>query len=209
MNTSGGKATRFFVLFITSIWSVNLFAQDPGTEIGSVLSATGDAHIIGENGSSTAAERLSPVTESDVLETGHDGQLHVRFADGGMLAMDCNSALEIRRYRIGGAARSELSLRRGKIRILVGATDSVDYRVETDAGSVKVNLADTDFDVALHSSDGLTAGVYAGSADLISNSAALTLGINGNFDFAELNDTDSPAGLFSMPDALQPGAMCN
>lgn len=209
MNTSGGKATRFFVLFITSIWTVNLVAQDPGTEIGSVLSATGDAHIIGQSGNHTAAERLSPVTESDVLETGHDGQLHVRFADGGMLAMDCNSALEIRRYRIGGAARSELFLRHGKIRILIGATDSVDYRVETDAGSVKVNLADTDFDVALSSSDVLIVGVYAGSADLVGAGNELTLGINGNHDFAVLNNNGTPVGQFSRPDALQPGALCN
>lgn len=198
-----------FVTTIASICSVTLRAQDITSEIGQILSATGDANIIREDGSRNQADRRSPVTESDVLETGHDGQLHVRFADGGMLAMDCNSALEIRRYRIGGAARSELFLRRGKIRILIGATDSVDYRVETGTGSVKVNLADTDFDVALPSPGELIAGVYAGSADLIGAGDALTLGINGNFDFAELNNTGSPTGLFSMPDALQPGALCN
>jgi len=120
--------------------SLPLFAQTAGR----VLLATGEATAL-RAGSPVKLARGSEILEKDILETGPNSSLQVRFTDESMLALRERSQISIESYRFSGKADGEESaafrLVKGTIRTITGIVGRVDhtrYRVDTPVAVIGI-----------------------------------------------------------------------
>jgi len=113
--------------------------------VGTVTLKLGEAWLVAADGSRRPA--TGPVHAGDTLETAASGHVHVRFADGGLIAVRPASRLVIADYAdpaAGGAVRFRLE--RGQMRAITGGYGEADrkrFRLNTPIAAI--GIAGTDF----------------------------------------------------------------
>lgn len=199
-------------LILTSVFllALPISAQDRTQAVGRVVSVQGRAEIVWPDGQRNQALRSVEVLEKDTLETGPNGVIQVRFSDGAILSLGCNSSLRIDQYKAGGGEFVEMQLLRGRIRTITGTTDPEKYRlnVNTANANVRITTPKTDFEVVEESQDRMSSGVYTGGIEIHNNLGALELGVGEDFSFSRLERGEPPIGVATKPSSLQPNTGC-
>lgn len=118
-------------------------------EVGVVSLAIGDSLLRGADGRARAVERGARIRVGDRIETGHNGQVHLRFVDDGAVSVRPDSVLQVQDY-LYDAARPELSevrlkLEKGIGRSISGGATEVDktrFRLNTPIAAIGVRGTD-------------------------------------------------------------------
>lgn len=140
------------------------------TAVGTVTFALGDTQVVAADGTTTPVRKGSVVHQADVIQTGANGQVHVRMVDQALVSVRPNSELLIQDYRYdaGDPARSTIKfvLREGTVRSITGkggAAAKDRYRLNTPLAAI--GIRGTDFTV--RSTEGSTrVGVKSGAIAL-------------------------------------------
>ncbi|MDO8270597.1 MAG: FecR domain-containing protein [Gammaproteobacteria bacterium] len=177
-------------------------AQDTAQAVGRVTSAQGGAEVVKSDGERIQALRRVEVSEADTLETDQNGFIQVRFSDGALLLLGCNSSLKIHQYQTDDV---ELHLLRGRMRTITGMTDPERYRLSVGAGNthILITAPETDFEVVEEPQGSLSSGAYTGSIEIHNSLGSVAVGVEENFSFSRLENGQPPIGVAIMPNSIK------
>lgn len=172
---------------------------------GRVIMVRGQAEAISVNGEVRTLKRRDSVYVSDVVRTGSDSKVQIRFIDNALLALKADTELRISTYAVnqdsdGGTILMELI--EGGFRTLTGSIgkgDKSDYEVRTPVASI--GIRGTLYSVLLQQQQ-LLAGVWEGAIGLSSDLGQFQLGAGADFNFAVLS-SEGFSGLLMPPTELQ------
>lgn len=138
--------------------------------VGTVTFSLGDAMVIHADGSAVPLKKGSPVYQTDSVQTGLNGQVHVRMVDQALVSVRPNSQLVIQDYRYDAQdpAKSVIrfTLERGTVRSITGAGGHAakdQYRLNTPLAAI--GIRGTDFTVAA-SNISTIVGVHSGAIEM-------------------------------------------
>ncbi|PTY37016.1 hypothetical protein BGP77_06955 [Saccharospirillum sp. MSK14-1] len=169
---------------------------------GKVVIATGDVFAVNAQDQRRLLQRRSDVFEGDILITGADSALQLRFEDNAILALRANSQLRISEYHgaIGGQGeRVLMDLLAGGFRTISGSFGKSDrdaYQVRTPTASI--GIRGTHYE-AVFQSETLTVGVYEGGISVTNEFGTLDLGLDSDFLYAQVQTGNLPQGLLNPP----------
>jgi len=181
----------------------NTFAADIA---GRVIMARGEVHAISDNGESRKLKRRDSIFSHEVIKTGSASRIQIRFIDNALLALKENSELNIKAYVYNEVNEKDnqvlMELVTGGFRTLtgkIGKGNKEAYKVDTPVASI--GIRGTLYDVQI-SVDKIYAGVWKGGIALNTEQGDFDLGMNANFDFAEISSSGDFTGLLVPPAAL-------
>jgi len=138
--------------------------------VGTVTFALGEASVVHADGSSTPLKKGSVVHQTDSVQTGANGQVHVRMVDQALVSVRPNSRLVIQDYRYDAQdpvkSVIRFSLEQGTMRSITGAGGHAakdQYRLNTPLAAI--GIRGTDFTVAA-SSLSTVVGVHSGAIEM-------------------------------------------
>ena len=108
---------KTLILISALLLALSASAQDNTQIVAKVVSAQNLAEIVRQDGQNSQALRRVEVSETDTLETDQNCFIQVRFLDGSILLLGCNSTLQIQQYQTDDV---ELHLLRGRMRTITG-----------------------------------------------------------------------------------------
>ena len=152
-----------------------------------VTDVIGGADVVGANGSREPLQRRDEIRVGDRIETANDGAVQIMFADVTVLALRCDSKLEINafRYQRAGGDKVELVLHTGNLRAVPGLIAPADYRVLIADTVVRVG-GDSDFEVSLAEDGTQYFAVYDGAMTIEYDRLESKLGRGADADFGRL-----------------------
>lgn len=113
--------------------------------VGRVITVVGEATATGAAWEERPLERRARIYEQDMITTGDDGRVKIRFTDGGLVDIQPETRFEVERYRKKASEeRGEgafMRLWKGAFRTITGAIGSEDaenYKVETPAATLGI-----------------------------------------------------------------------
>lgn len=114
---------------------------------GTVEFAEGDARIVSAQGAVRYAQANDLVSQGDSLVTGSSGEIHVRMADDGYIAVRPNTRMKIEVYRHEGDAedKSSFELLKGAFRSItgwIGKYNPKNYSIRTPLATIGVRGTD-------------------------------------------------------------------
>ena len=172
--------------------------------VGRVLLARGDVTATAADGSIRALVRRDEVREADVLETGADGVLQVRFDDGATLELRPGSRLEVTVYRYNRSAAGPdsvlLEIFEGALRAVSGVIGGEQYEVRTPVASI--GIRGTHYETSAEDDDAWVFGVWNGGIRVYNEHGTIDLGADADFLFARARPGEAPVGLVRSPSAL-------
>ncbi|OUS37595.1 hypothetical protein A9R00_10990 [Oleispira antarctica] len=181
----------------------NTFAADIA---GRVIMARGDVHAISDNGESRKLKRRDSIFSHEIIKTGSASRIQIRFIDNALLALKENSELNIKAYVYNEANEKDnqvlMELVTGGFRTLtgkIGKGNKEAYKVDTPVASIGIRGTLYDVQIAV---DKIYAGVWKGGIALNTEQGDFDLGMNANFDFAEISSSGDFTGLLVPPEAL-------
>ncbi len=130
---------------------------------------------------STIAEGAK-VLQGDQIETASNSEVHVRFSDGGYLALRPNSAARISQYVVAGDVTDSaaIDLIRGALRSVTGWIGKLDAsRYSITANTTTIGVRGTDHEVVLVPPEDATVGVEAGVHNRVNEGATVLRNSSG------------------------------
>lgn len=114
---------------------------------GTIEFAEGDARIVGIQGAVRYAQANGTVFQGDSLVTGGSGEIHVRMADDGCIAVRPNTRMKIEAFRHEGDAedKSSFELLKGAFRSItgwIGKYNPKNYSIRTPLATIGVRGTD-------------------------------------------------------------------
>ena len=196
-------------LFIILFLSQGAIAAEIAANVaGRIIMARGDVQAITESGEIRKLKRRDSIFSHEVITTGNASRVQIRFIDNALLALKENSELNIKAYVYNEVNEKDnqvlMELVAGGFRTLtgkIGKGNKEAYKVETPVASI--GIRGTLYDVQI-SFNKIYAGVWKGGIALNTKQGSFDLGINANFNFAEISSTGDFTGLLIPPEALTP-----
>lgn len=188
--------------FALPAWSVDL--------AGRVILAKGQVTAVNQAGESRALKRRSKVFNGDVIKTGPNGSVQLRFVDKALMTIKANSEMDIASYQQGGNGKKEeaiMNLVKGGFRTItgqIGKGDKSAYKVSTPAASI--GIRGTNYEVQQESDGGFVMAVYSGGISVQNESGTLDLGLGSDYNFVRVSSGAAPVGLLSAPESLSENA---
>ncbi len=206
MVSKGTPIPVFGLLLLLSVITPNLLmaASKPA---GKVIIAAGEAYARTLDGEQRPLRRRAEFFAGEVLVTGDDGRLQVRFLDGAMVDLRENTEYRIDDYRYHGeestGERSVTTLLKGGLRTITGAIGKQNpdaYRMNTPVATI--GIRGTHFEAVL--ADGLVVGVWRGGVQVRNEAGALEIGQGAAFDYLHVaSAAQAPMGQIAVPAPLQ------
>ncbi|MCU4676611.1 FecR family protein [Catenovulum sp. 2E275] len=198
-----------------SVYLLTVFALLPSLPLsaaelaGKTIIASGKVKAISEH-ASRALNRRSPVYKIDTITTAEDSQAQFKMIDGGLLALQENSQLEVASYQYdqeNNTGSAVMNLLSGGLRTISGKIKSYNgnYTLNTPAGSIGVR--GTHFEVEMVN-DELFLAVWDGAIDFRSkhDNKTYSFGHNEPFNFAKINiQSGKVSGLADAPAVFENG----
>ncbi|MDH5219007.1 MAG: FecR domain-containing protein, partial [Gammaproteobacteria bacterium] len=153
-------------------------------EAGKIIFIIGSAEVISEDFSSKKAVRGMLLDSGDTLKTSEKGQIQVRMADGGLVAVRPNSEFKIDEFVYTNDIENDknfYSLIKGGFRSVTGAIGQANkaaYKVDTPVATI--GIRGTDFtarlcDTACDADSGLYIGVMSGGVTLTNDAGTVDI----------------------------------
>lgn len=121
-------------------------------------------------------EQGAKVLQGDQIETVSNSEVHVRFSDGGYLALRPNSTVRISQYVVAGDVTDSaaIELIRGALRSVTGWIGKLDAsRYSITANTTTIGVRGTDHEVVLVLPEDAAAGMEAGVHDRVNEGATV------------------------------------
>lgn len=133
-------AARALLLVCVLLPAVAVAAVEP---VGHMVSASGDVTAVRAGESARSLDRGDPVYEGDELRTGVRASAQIRFADGGLFALDNDTRFSVDSYETNddGGGSALMSFLRGALRTItgtIGSRSDDDYRLRTPTATIGV-----------------------------------------------------------------------
>ena len=191
-------------LLLATHW---VHAQDSA---GRVVMARGEVQALDADGNSRSLKRRDSVFSNEIIKTGANGKVQIRFVDNALLALKANSELNIKSYIYSEVEKDNnqvlLELVAGGFRTLtgqIGKGNKEAYKVDTPVASIGIRGTLYDLQVT---ADKVFAGVWKGGISLDTQQGQFDLGFGANFDFAEIGSGGDFTGLLTPPEVFVPPA---
>lgn len=178
-----------------------------GTDAAVVLSASGATTLVGRSSVSTPLRTDVPIRSGDLIRTGSDGRVQLRFTDGALISIQPDSDFRVERYAFD--ARSErgfFELARGAVRTVsgrIGKRDRDDWRLTTPTATI--GIRGTEFSVeevvCLKSAcapgvePGLTVSVVSGRVAVSNRGGAIEVPAGATLRLRDATTVPSSASL--------------
>lgn len=161
--------------------------------------SSGEVGIECNNGLPALTEFRTGIHQGDVLTTGPDGNLQIRFSDSAVVSLRCNSRLQIASYQYQDLSSDNVKmyLQKGSLRTITGSIQRSNYQLVTDIASIKPG--GTDYEVVMVSPLQAFFRVYDGSITITTKLGKLELGMANGMKFGSADDLDPPIALASQP----------
>jgi hypothetical protein len=202
---------RFLPLCLLSLlcssflFTNSVFAADIA---GRIIMAHGNVQAINDDGVIRQLKRRDSIFNHEVIKTGKESKVQIRFTDNALLALKADSELNIKAYVYSATNEEDnqvlMELVAGGFRTLtgkIGKGNKEAYKIDTPVASI--GIRGTLYDVQL-SADKILAGVWNGGISLNTLQGQFNLGLNSNFDFGEISSTGIFTGLLIPPQAFTP-----
>lgn len=190
-----------FMFFISTSWAAPL--------AGHVILSKGTVNALSNDGTARALKRRSKVFSGDVITTGGNGSVQIRFIDKALMTIKANSEMNIETY-LSAKQDSEvkdekvlMSLVKGGFRTITGTIGKGDknaYKVNTPAASI--GIRGTNYEVQQEADGGFVMGVYSGGIQVENEAGSLNLGSGADFNFTRVKPNSPPKGLLAPPPTL-------
>ena len=196
------RHTISIVIFFALASAVQAQTSDP---VGRATLATQAAVAISITNTERAITRRSALYTGETIRTDLTGLAQLRMNDGAIILLGCNSSLHIERYTFEYAQNDAivLNLQAGGLRTITGSiseNDSTQYRLTTKNNWI--NTKNADFAVSTANDDIVYFAVFNGAITLSNNFGTLTLGTEGNANFARVEPGQPPSPLLILPQQL-------
>lgn len=191
--------------FATQASANQAFAEEAA---GRIIMARGEVIAVSENGAIRNLQRRDSIFNHEIIRTGNNSKVQIRFIDNALLALKANSELKIQTYVFSDKNSEEnkviMDLVTGGFRTLtgkIGKGNKAAYKIHTPAASI--GIRGTLYEILL-TNDGLLAAVWKGGISIETQQGQFDLGINADFDFAKVSANGAFSGLLSPPAAFAP-----
>ena len=187
-------------------------AQQPSEEViaGRVIVVKGEVIAVEPSGATRELIRRAAVYVGDTIVTSADSSAQLRMEDQALIALKESTQFAILEYEYEQSPATDastLQLIEGGFRTITGNIgsqnrDAYETRISNFA---TIGIRGTDYEVVLTPVGGVITGVYDGGTTFSNNNAggSIDLGINAEYDFAIINDPESPpVGLVVQPNEL-------
>ena len=187
-------------------------AQQPAEEViaGRVIVVKGEVIAVEPSGATRELIRRAAVYVGDTIVTSADSSAQLRMEDQALIALKESTQFAILEYEYEQSPATDastLQLIEGGFRTITGNIgsqnrDAYETRISNFA---TIGIRGTDYEVVLTPVGGVITGVYDGGTTFSNNNAggSIDLGINAEYDFAIINDPESPpVGLVVQPNEL-------
>lgn len=197
-----------FCLIITATVISNFFISNAyaAESAGRVIMARGDVTAIDENGTTRNLKRRDPIFNHEIIKTGDNSKVQIRFVDNALLALKANSELNIKSYVFSENNIQDdkviMELVAGGFRTLtgkIGKGNKEAYQVNTPAASIGIRGTLYEIQISLN---GLLAAVWKGGISLDTPQGEFNLGIGADFDFGEISSSGRFTGLLTPPNSF-------
>jgi len=175
---------------------------------GRIIMARGDVQAINNKGVKRQLKRRDSIYSHEIIKTGIDSKVQIRFIDNALLALKAESELNIKAYVYSEVNDKDnqilMELVAGGFRTLtgkIGKGNKEAYKVNTPVASI--GIRGTLYDVQI-SFDKIIAGVWKGGISLDTAQGQFDLGLNSNFDFGEISAGGAFTGLLTPPETFSP-----
>jgi hypothetical protein len=193
------------LLYSSFLFTNSVFAADIA---GRIIMAHGNVQAINDDGVIRQLKRRDSIFNHEVIKTGKESKVQIRFTDNALLALKADSELNIKAYVYSATNEEDnqvlMELVAGGFRTLtgkIGKGNKEAYKIDTPVASI--GIRGTLYDVQL-SADKILAGVWNGGISLNTLQGQFNLGLNSNFDFGEISSTGIFTGLLVPPQAFTP-----
>jgi len=175
-----------------------------------VILSKGLVTATSQDGEPRALKRRSKVFSGDVIRTGGNGSVQLRFVDKALMTIKASSEMNISNYVLGSQDNNEQAIMRlvkGGFRTITGAIgkgDKTAYRVYTPAASV--GIRGTNYEVQQEASGSFVMAVYTGGISVTNDAGSIDLGLGSGFNFTRVSVGEAPKGLLLAPASLNVNA---
>lgn len=201
----------FLPVFLFSLVCSSLLLSSPtfAADIaGRIIMTRGNVQAINDEGTIRQLKRRDSIYSHEIIKTGKESKVQIRFIDNALLALKAESELNIKAYVYSAVDEADnqvlMELVAGGFRTLtgqIGKGNKAAYKVDTPVASI--GIRGTLYDVQI-SVDKILAGVWKGGISLGTAQGQFDLGLDSNFDFGEISSSGVFTGLLTPPQAFTP-----
>lgn len=176
--------------------------------VGRVIVASGEIVAVQADNTTRALTRKSDFYAGEILKTGADAHVQIRFIDGALMSLHPATEFRVDAYRFDATEKdnnsSATALIKGGLRTITGLIAKENpgaYKVTTPLATIGVR--GTDFELVLD--NGLNVAFWGGAGTVTNQAGSILLGKDASFNFAVVTDTrNAPVGLLTAPPPLLP-----
>ena len=178
-----------------------------------VILAKGQASVISSKGKARTLKRRSKIYSGDVIKTGANGSVQLRFIDKALMTIKPGSELNITSYLYDDGSKKTtkkevvMSLVTGGFRTItgvIGKGDKSAYKVKTPAASV--GIRGTNYEIQQEVSGSFVMAVYVGGISVENEAGSIDLGLGSDFNYTRVAPGQAPKGLLVIPASLSVNA---
>jgi hypothetical protein len=195
----------FSLVLCSSLFTHSVLAADIA---GRIIMARGEVQAIDLDGVIRQLKRRDSIYNHEIIKTGKNSKVQIRFIDNALLTLKAESELNIKAYVYSEVNEKDnqvlIELVAGGFRTLtgkIGKGNKEAYKVNTPVASI--GIRGTLYDVQI-SFDKIIAGVWQGGISLDTAQGRFDLGLNSNFDFGEISAEGAFTGLLTPPENFTP-----
>ncbi|EAT12819.1 FecR domain-containing protein [Bermanella marisrubri] len=193
----------FIFIFFSLFLSIPSFSADIAAR---VIIAKGT--VIAQNDTeSRALKRRSEIYRGEIIRTGPNSSVQLRFIDKALMTIKANSELDIEEYVLKSETTASdkalLKLVKGGFRTITGSIGKGDkdaYKVSTPAASI--GIRGTAYEVQQEANDSFVVGVYEGGIRVENESGSIDLGLGADYNYSRVTPNTAPKGLLAPPTAF-------
>jgi len=199
-----------FVVLLTCVVLPLHAVESVAMLAANVILSKGSVTATGKDGGLRTLKRRSKVFSGDVIKTGANGSVQLRFIDKALMTIKASSEMNISSYVLGSSGVKEQALMRlvkGGFRTITGAIGKgvkSAYQVYTPAASV--GIRGTNYEVQQEAGGSFVMAVYNGGITVANDAGSIDLGLGSGFNFTRVSAGEAPKGLLLAPASLNVNA---
>ncbi|MEH6347797.1 MAG: FecR family protein [Bermanella sp.] len=201
---------NIFTLFVLLCFCVTVSAAEIAAQ---VILSKGQASVTSPAGKVRSLKRRAKIYSGDVIKTGGNGSVQLRFIDKALMTIKPGSELNITSYLYDDGTQQTskkevvMSLVAGGFRTItgiIGKGNKSAYRVQTPAASV--GIRGTNYEIQQEVSGSFVMAVYVGGISVENEAGSIDLGLGSDFNYTRVTPGEAPKGLLVIPASLSVNA---
>lgn len=200
------RAYKFCIaIFTLVLLSANAFSQESVSRLaGTIVFAEGGVVAVDDVGETRRLGRHTNIYVGDTVYTATESSVQLSMIDSAQIVLGESTIFEIREYahETGNDDSVVVDLIEGSFRTITGRVSKEKYNAVV-SGFSNIGIRGTEYQASIVDADRLLVGLYDGGVTLFNFGGELDLGLNADFDYAEVRSMfTAPVGLDVEPAGL-------